>query len=95
MAVKLRKKAPFWCRHKDASGKLDHLSYALAEADADMCQPHAAEVAVSIPPPEAATVLSLPAKTHQFNLPESRPSWPFWPINDDGSPCSPRAQEAA
>lgn len=43
--VKLRKRAPFWCRAKDLAGKFIHLDYALTETDGDLCPPHAAEYA--------------------------------------------------
>ncbi len=44
-AVKLRKRAPFWCRAKDITGKFIHLDHPLSETDGDLCQPHEAEYA--------------------------------------------------
>lgn len=41
--IKLRRRAPFWCRAKDTKGKFIHLDCALTEADGDLCPGHAAE----------------------------------------------------
>lgn len=39
---KLRSKAPFWCRHTNAAGKLDCLAVPLMMSDTDLCVPHKA-----------------------------------------------------
>lgn len=43
MAIKLRKKAPFFCRAVGVDGKtLIHFSHPLAESDGDLCPEHEA-----------------------------------------------------
>lgn len=81
MPVQLRKRAPYWCSHKTLAGKPDHLDYALAETDTDVCPTHKAEAeelrrrffeAPIVKTPE-------PAAPAQDEAPAA--PWPIWPVD--------------
>lgn len=93
MAIQLRKKAPFTCRTV-ISGRLTCLAV-LIETDGDLCAPCAAKlkaireakIAPVIPPEPVRSSWDDPAEVER-----RRTRWPFWPLNNDGTPCSPEVR---
>ena len=78
MKSALRKKPPFWCRHKDASGKLDHLDGILREEDKDLCQAHQAEADAA-----KAKLLAPIKKEEEPELTTEAPVGRVWPASED------------
>ena len=82
MAIKLRKKAPFTCRHIGLDGNLDHFMHPLAETDGDLCPQHAA-ARIGAEKKFLAPLVAPKQEEPEPNKYGDPSRWPIWPTDTE------------